>query len=156
MRLTEAQLRQQFDRAMTNWRWIRDAENQLSVPPFLLFALGSRETNLQNIVGDSGHGRGIWQRDDRSWPIPADYMTRPLLQATDAGALLMSHFAAFRNTNPAVAWRAGICAYNAGRTGVQRALAAGRTPDSATTNGDYGSDVLERWSYLARWGWGEL
>jgi hypothetical protein len=31
----------------------------------LVEALASRETNMRNIVGDGGHGRGMFQADDR-------------------------------------------------------------------------------------------
>jgi hypothetical protein len=156
VRLTEAQLRQQFDRATTSLKWIREAEDLLSVPPFLLHALGSRETNLGNVRSRDGHGWGYFQRDDRSFAIPEDYLLTPYRQGTDAATLLMAHYARFRVTHPQVAWRAAICAYNAGAGGVTRVLDAGRTPDSATTFADYGSDVLERWSYMARWGWNFL
>lgn len=153
MRLTEAQLRTQFDRAVTNWWWIRIAEDQVCLPPFLLFALGSRETNLRNVVGDSGHGHGIWQRDDRSFPIPADYLQTPLRQATDAATLLSGHFAHFRAKYPQAPHRASIAAYNAGRGGVTRAIEAGKQPDEVTTHGDYAADVLERWKWMQHWGW---
>jgi len=153
VRITEAQLRTQFDRSVANWWWIRLAEDACGLPPFLLFALGSRETNLRNINGDGGHGRGIWQRDDRSFVIPDDYLSTPLKQANDAGTLLAGHFAHFRTVYPAAVTRASICAYNAGRGGVTRAVQAGKKPDEVTTGGDYGADVLERWSFMIRWGW---
>jgi hypothetical protein len=150
--ITDAALRTQFDRAVTNWWWIRQAEDQFNLPPFLLFALGSRETNLRNINGDGGHGRGIWQRDDRSFVIPADYLQTPLRQAQDAAALLAGHFTHFRTVHPIAPWHAAIAAYNAGRGGVNAAIQAGRTPDSATTGGDYGADVLSRWGRCVSWG----
>src|SRR6188508_48639 len=152
MSIADAALRTQFDRAVANWWWIRTAEDTCGLPPFLLFALGSRETNLRNIVGDSGHGHGIWQRDDRSFVIPADYLSTPLKQATDAGTLLAGHFMRFRTIHPIAPWRAAVAAYNAGAGGVTRALQAGQTPDSATTGGDYGADVLSRWGRCAAWG----
>lgn len=157
MNLTVTQLREQYDRSTVNWDWIRDAEDLLSVPPFLLYALGSRETNLKNVVGDGGHGWGIWQRDNRSFTIPADYLTTVLRQANDAGALLMSHFGYFRSAYPdSPAWSCSVAAYNAGRTGVKRRLDIGATPDSATTGGDYSADVIQRWQYMVRWGWGDI
>lgn len=154
MRLTEAQLRSQFDRVMREWPWILDVEESTNLPPFMLVALGSRETNLRDVTGDGGHGRGVWQRDDRSFAIPDPYPIQE--QALDAGNLLRSHFVAYRplwSGSPIPVWRAAVCAYNAGRTGVRNAVAAGRSPDSATTFGDYGADVMERWSFCVRWGW---
>lgn len=154
MRLTPTQLRAQYDRVMRDWPWILDVEEDCNLPPFLLIALGSRETNLRDVVGDGGHGHGIWQRDDRSFTIPSPYPLQQ--QAVDAGNLLRSHYVAYRPEFKGTAlplWRAAVCAYNAGRQGVRNAIAAGQTPDSATTGGDYGDDVLNRWGYLTYWGW---
>jgi hypothetical protein len=154
VRITEPDLRAQFDRATVNWPWIRTAEQQFSVPPLLLYALGSRETNLRNVNGDSGHGRGIWQRDDRSFDIPDDYLRTPMKQATDAAGLLMNHFARFRAEQPGSnALRYAVAAYNAGYGGVTKALKAGRSADYPTTDADYSTDVLERWSHFVKWGW---
>jgi hypothetical protein len=36
--------------------------------PEILMAIASRETNMRNIIGDGGHGYGIMQIDDRSFP----------------------------------------------------------------------------------------
>jgi soluble lytic murein transglycosylase-like protein len=41
-------------------------------------------------------------------------------------------------------------AYNAGPGNVDRTLAAGRSADSATTGGDYGSDVARRYEHFRR------
>jgi hypothetical protein len=155
MRITEADLRKQFDRAITAMPFIRKAEDDYVLPPFLLMALGSRETNLRDITGDGGHGHGIFQRDDRSFVIPAPYPVER--QADDAARLLFSNRNAFHSDAwPTSDWRCAVAAYNAGRIGVGRALAAGQTPDSVTTGKDYAADVLERWSFLARWGWSYL
>jgi hypothetical protein len=159
VRISEKDLRAQFDRTMANWSWIRYEEDRLSIPPFLLFALGSRETNLRNINSADGHGRGIWQRDDRSFTIPGDYLDTPSRQANDAATLLASHFGRFRGEpilRSGQPWLYAVCAYNGGYGGVSRALAAGKTADSVTTGGDYGSDVWERWSFLTRWGWNRI
>lgn len=150
MNITTADLRGQYDRSIVNWPWIRTVENSLALPPFLLYALGSRETNLRNVVGDGGHGHGIWQRDDRSWDVPADYLSTPKRQAVDAGNLLMSLQRRFV-TQPN-AWHCAVAAYNAGGGAVTRALSAGKPCDSVTTGGDYSADVLARWSLLLGWG----
>lgn len=157
MRLTPAQLRTQYDRTLRDWPWILDVEEDCNLPPFMLFALGSRETNLRDVVGDGGHGRGVWQRDDRSFTIPNPYPVQQ--QALDAGNLLRSHFVAYRTEYRGTTvplWRASVCAYNAGRQGVRNAIAAGKKPDEATTFGDYGADVLERWKVLCDFGWALL
>lgn len=156
MNITERDLRAQYDRAITNWPWIRTVENQFQVPAFLLYALGSRETNLHNVIGDGGHGRGIWQRDDRSFDIPDDYLQTPMKQAYDAASLLMGHFVYFGAVTATAqpnALTCAVAAYNAGRGGVRKALGAGKSADSVTTGGDYAVDVLERWSQMVSWGY---
>jgi soluble lytic murein transglycosylase-like protein len=41
-------------------------------------------------------------------------------------------------------------AYNAGPGNVDRALAAGRSADSVTAGGNYGSDVARRYEHFSR------
>ena len=40
----------------------------LPTSPRDFVAIASRETNMRNIIGDGGHGYGIMQIDDRSFP----------------------------------------------------------------------------------------
>ena len=40
------------------------AEGKAGLPPALLLAIASRETNCTDILGDGGHGRGYFQIDD--------------------------------------------------------------------------------------------
>src|SRR6185312_2217418 len=44
--------------------FFNEAATQFSFPVALLLAIASRESNVQNILGDGGHGRGIMQIDD--------------------------------------------------------------------------------------------
>lgn len=98
--------------------------------------------------GDSGHGFGLFQIDDRG---PYAYLPKeapqatPFLQARWACHVLSdarSELGAW-SALPVyeVAW---ICAYNAGSPAVKRQLRMGKHPDHATTGHDYGSDVLRR------------
>src|SRR5262245_45037615 len=67
---TKADLKREFDRAVDG-DWIahfRQAAADYSFPVEVLLAIASRETNMRNIVGDGGHGFGIMQIDDRSFP----------------------------------------------------------------------------------------
>src|SRR2546425_8149883 len=41
------------------------AERRHGLPQALLLAVASRETNCRDVVGDFGHGRGVFQIDDR-------------------------------------------------------------------------------------------
>ena len=73
MDITPSQLRGQYQRAVEEWPFVHGIEAELGLPPFLLFAIGSKETNLRNIEGDFDqrpgedfprfHGFGVIQRD---------------------------------------------------------------------------------------------
>src|ERR1044072_4207136 len=67
MKITADQLAQQVALARSRG-WlplIRRAEKRHKLPQGMLLAIASRETNMQDIVGDGGHGRGLFQIDDR-------------------------------------------------------------------------------------------
>jgi hypothetical protein len=61
-------LQAELERARANgWERIcLNAERRESLPKGLLLAIASRETNMNDVVGDGGHGRGLFQIDDRS------------------------------------------------------------------------------------------
>ena len=103
-------------------------ESQNQLPRHLLLAVGSRETELRNIVGDQGHGHGVWQLDDRFNPIPAGFDQDVHLQATVAAQMLHSLFLQHGQV-----WRKSLNVYN-----------SGQESDGGTTGGDYGPDVLRR------------
>src|SRR6478752_8426300 len=67
---TENDLKRQFERAKKNG-WIKTFKSAAATyqfPPEVLMAIASRETNMRNIIGDGGHGYGLMQIDDRSFP----------------------------------------------------------------------------------------
>lgn len=53
--VTDDQLADQYRRAVAEWPWIGAVERAHRLPPMMLFAVGSRETNLRNVTGDGGH-----------------------------------------------------------------------------------------------------
>ena len=67
---TERDLTKQFERAKKNgWiKFFKSTAARYQFPPEILLAIASRETNMRNIIGDGGHGYGIMQIDDRSFP----------------------------------------------------------------------------------------
>ena len=71
MNITEAQLEDELDRfGPERIRIVAELVHQGTpdgVGTSLILAIGSRETNIANIVGDAGHGRGWLQIDDRFW-----------------------------------------------------------------------------------------
>jgi len=136
MEITGAELASQYRQATSTWPFIHQAELAQGLPRMLLFAVGSRETNLTNEVGDGGHGHGVWQLDDRShtppggsWPAFDGNVT---LQCTTAAAMVHG---LLTSTGGNVEEAAAI--YNSGQPG-----------EAGTTHGDYGIDVLERMEFL--------
>jgi hypothetical protein len=153
--LAPAEVREQFDRARSIGLvdLCRKAERRHHLPRFLLLAVASRETNCRDVVGDGGHGRGVFQIDDRfhgEWlaehgavsegtvpalPAAADYAARMLATAL---ALAEDHELGGRG-----AAKFAAAAYNAGIEGAIEGLRAGDA-DARTTGHDYGSDVIWR------------
>jgi LysM repeat protein len=138
MNISVAGVRAQAHAMLNQWPWLLDIERQYGLPIGLLIGVGSRETNGHNIVGDDGHGYGVWQRDNRSWPIDRSYLDNVRKQATDAASLLRTNYNALKD------WHGAISAYNCGLGAVKSAVKAGKDPDSRTTGYDYGKDVEQR------------
>lgn len=116
---------------------MHDVEAAHGLPRCLLFAVGSRETNLdpayaEGRTGDGGHGHGLFQLDDRWHDIPVGFDTDPRAQAETAAAMLADLYQ--RNGE----WLGACNLYNSGSPLTER-----------TTGRDYGPDVLERRDYLA-------
>lgn len=143
----------QLERAIAEG-WVeplRAAERAAGLRRGTLFAVASRETGFQDIVGDGGHGRGLFQIDDRSHgaflrqnagaggrppvPVAADYAARLIAGNLQDGKR--------RGVRDADLERFALAAYNAGPAEAAKAYAAG-DPDRATTGKNYGRDVLAR------------
>ncbi len=136
MECTESELAAEYQRASSKWPFIHQTELAHGLPKMLLFAVGSRETNLTNEVGDNGHGHGIWQLDDRFHTPPggsfANFDNNVPLQCATAAAMLHAGLAiSGGNIEEAAA------IYNSGQPG-----------ELGTTHHDYGIDVLERMQFL--------
>lgn len=176
MNITEGQLHQQL-RALGSRRidmvtdLAREGEND-GIGPALLLALGSRETNMKNIVGDGGHGRGWLQIDDRFHhdflashrgcvsgsftPTRQSAAPRGLVPSLTASTiyaigLLRSNisFARSHGVPEGTVLRFAVAAYNAGAGGALRGFQAGDV-DRHTTGSDYARDVLGRKAAIAR------
>jgi peptidoglycan hydrolase-like protein with peptidoglycan-binding domain len=136
MEITGSELTSQYQQANSTWPFIHQAELAHGLPRMLLFAIGSRETNLTNEVGDLGHGHGVWQLDDRSHTPPGgswrQFDANVAVQCATAAAMLH-----------------GMLTITAGN--VEEAAAiynSGQPGEPGTTHGDYGIDVLERMQFL--------
>ena|GEM_PF-1306482 len=121
---------------------VEAAAQKYNLDPALLFAVMSRETNGQNIVGDHGHGRGLMQIDDRwhkDWLSKNNEGMDPASNIMKGAEILRANLNYFKGD-----MTKAVAAYNAGCGGVNKALNAGKHPDSVTTHGNYSTDVLKR------------
>ena len=160
MNLSQTELKRQLQTAKKNgWAAIcADAEQAAGLPAGILLAVASRETNVTDIVGDQGHGRGLFQIDDRSWKewlaaqgAGGSGKTPPVAAAARLAAAIIRDNRAFGRKN-GVAERDlvkfSLSAYNAGAGGAIRGYREGDS-DLHTTGADYGKDVLERLAAIA-------
>jgi Transglycosylase SLT domain len=142
----------QHQQAKAKWPFIETIEKDHSLPAWLLYAVGSRETNLRNIKGDFSqrpgesspryHGFGVWQRDSGTWHVGESYLQDVRKQAKDAAELLAANHRTFDQ------WDAAVAAYNCGPGNVRKAIDQGLSLDHFTTGRDYSADVLARRAYL--------
>lgn len=138
----------------------------------LLTAIGIRETNLENIAGDFGHGRGVFQIDDRfhqaflrSIPACRSGSYRVSFSTREGGALPRGrvpgltrgarYAIALLRANYEFARRNGvkrrhrkrfaIAAYNCGAGNALRSYREGgiRNIDARTAGRNYSKDVLQ-------------
>jgi hypothetical protein len=154
---TKAELTAELARARANgWDGaMTAAETAKTLPAGILFAVASQETDMNDVVGDGGHGRGLFQIDDRSH---TDFLRRngagaaggkPRVAAAAlyaAGILRWGFdYGASNGVKQADRLKFMLSAYNAGAGG---ALAGYREGDSdrRTTGGDYGRAVLLRYA----------
>jgi hypothetical protein len=177
MRITEAQLDEQLDRfGAEKIRIVAELVHQGppdGVGTALVLAMASRETNIANIVGDGGHGRGWLQIDDRFWATwlsthagckDGTWVARfasalpggrvPTLTASTLQAIQILHsnvaFAASRKVPAGDRTRFAVAAYNCGAGNAVKGFAAGDV-DAHTAHGDYSADVLARRDAVARY-----
>lgn len=172
MNATRSQLVAQYNRAK-KLLWtehFREAANTHTPDLFDtadLMAIGSRETNLDpkwlTRKGDNGHGAGLMQIDDRSFPeftnstkwkdarLGIMYGAKVLRQKWDDLQKNAGKSILFKNRYPFVgpkvsgrlAQQIAIAAYNSGRAAPYH-YSKGRDPDYGTTGKDYSSDVMAR------------
>ncbi len=171
MNATRRQLRTQYDRAK-KLLWIehfREAANTITVGYFDtadLLGIGSRETNLDpkwlTKKGDNGHGAGLMQIDDRSFPeftSSTKWKDARLGILKGAEVLMQKWHDMERNfgkrvtikgktytgkpASGSIAQAIAIASYNSGRW-PQYAYANGTSIDGYTTGKDYSRDVMAR------------
>ena len=102
-------------------------------------------------VGDSGHGHGLGQIDDRTWAqwLSTHDWTDPEINIGKAGEILAANLSIFSDQWDPEA--CAIAAYNCGPAKVWRAILSGIDQgdklahvDAGTTGGNYVADVRRR------------
>ena len=119
----------------------KDAEAKYDLPEGTLLAIASRETNMRNITGDGGHGRGVFQIDDR-WH--ADWLRKhgaggpgqvpPVRDAAFyAASIIAANLDAAKDAGvpKEERMRVALAGYNAGLERRDRRLARAATPTRA-------------------------
>ena len=144
MKINPDELKRQVGVARTRgWTPIlKQAERRHKLPAGLLIAIASRETDMNDIVGDNGHGRGLFQIDDRAH---GDWLsqhgakgagTKPSVAdaAAFAAALLESNrsFGQKNGIAPKDLLKFACSAYNAGAGGALSGVQSGDS-DARTT-----------------------
>jgi len=130
-------------------------ERRAKLPAGLLLAIASQETDTNDVVGDSGHGRGLFQIDDRSH---GSFLGEhgaggpggkpPVAAAARYAAGIVTwglQYGRDHGVRDADLLKFGLSAYNAGAKGALDGYRAGDS-DRKTTGGDYGRCVLGRFA----------
>ena len=149
-RFTRLALEQQFARVKAaGWLpYYEAAAKAYGFTPSLLLALTSRETNCRNIIGDGGHGHGLGQIDDRSYPAwCATSRWKDPEVSLHMAAYVLSRKLHEIQVSPSIPVadriRVALAAYNCGSKKAVPAYFSGM-PDKFTTGHDYSKDVLTR------------
>ena len=177
MNITSGQLAKQRYALPKAWRAsIQRAASNVATPHvdyYLLLAVASRETNMRNIVGDGGHGRGMFQQDDRwqqdflahaqgcnpgtstpRWDSALPKGRVPMVSAGAKRCATMLEAGVIEAARAGVPFgsrvRVAVAGYNCGMHNAILSWNNFHDPDRATTGGDYSEDVLERADTLRR------
>jgi len=154
---TEDNLRAQYNVAKQNG-WvdlIKAAAEASGQPAEMLLGIASRETGFLwlrhpdgAILGDGGHGHGLMQIDDRSFPeFCRSAAWRDIAKNVAKGIEVLQGKEAFlrhHGIEEAMFPRAAVAAYNCGEGNVLKAIRAGQDVDVHTAHGTYSADALAR------------
>ena len=162
---TPHDLQNQFATAKSNgWlEFFQKAANEHQFSADILLAVASRETNMRNIIGDGGHGYGLMQIDDRSfpdwchsgmWKVPQaaikqgalvlDGKRETIRHAQGQNLNVAGHsFTGKPNLTDQELLQTAIASYNSGLWAYY-CLTVDGDPDRRTSHQDYSADTLAR------------
>ena len=162
--ISNAEIKKQFERAKANgWLdFFNEAADEFDFAPETLLAIASRETNMRNILGDGGHGCGLMQIDDRSFPdfCKSGQWKDPRKAILKGAEVLDQKYTAIeKGMGKSLKFRGkpftgkmldedqllqtAIASYNSGGAAYFHMSVSG-DPDRGTTGKDYSEDVLKR------------
>lgn len=145
MNISPSDLAAQYRRARAAWPFVDSVNDSHGLPSFLLWAVGSREANLDLAYGsgkrgDGGYGHGPWQLDNH--PQNAGPQRNADCARIDSGDVRFAAETAAQmladNYRRYGDWVRALAAYN-----------SGSPDDSRTTGHDYGADTWARRNWLA-------
>ena len=142
--------------------WAVDSAGNRSVSPMMVAAIIDRESNWRNIFQEgvergTGCGVGLCQV---TYGVDWTDMNKPKFRGVDLTVPRYNIAVAIRNfLLPALqafpnSHQEAFDAYNLGIGGVQGEIAAGESPDTFTTGGNYGRAVMQTWITYASIGLG--
>jgi hypothetical protein len=142
---------------------IKQVAKEKGVDPFLISALGWRETRWgtvrgqggstgPSIIGSDGTGHGLMQIDSGTWGswIDSHDWADPYTNVSKGVDIYLQGLDYFtsRGLEGDMATQAALAAYNHGPQSVWKNIQAGLSPDTGTTGGNYASDV---WATIQNW-----
>ncbi len=117
-----------------------------SFDPFLLFALGDRESRWGELLsprgpagtGDAGHGHGLMQIDDRSFAswLAANDWTDPLTNVRKGVQIWKQKMAFFQTDVPVAGLTDGVTVTIGTKSASKRNISPGQYPDPRPLQGD--------------------
>lgn len=116
---------------------ILQVSREQGVDPFLIFALGDRETNWGSSIGgpagtgDGGHGRGLMQIDDRSFAawLKANDWTDPYTNISKGVEILKGNISFFSKKSSVASLTNGTLVYLGPSPAAKRGVTVGNYPD---------------------------
>jgi soluble lytic murein transglycosylase-like protein len=137
------------------------ASASTGIPPEVLAAIMSRESGGglylkpkgPSGTGDSGHGRGLMQIDDRSHSFARGSQWKDPQANINYGAKLLADYktaAIQKGVFAGDALKVALAGYNCGIGRAVSSYKSTKNPDKYTTGHDYSADVLARSRLFAR------
>lgn len=147
--ISELAARAQYDYCKElHWlSYFEDASKKYGFDVSLILAIGSRETNLRNILGDYGHGAGIMQVDigtNRNFVVSGAW--RNPQASIDTGCSILAEkltLAKQAGIPENYLIRVTVASYNCGGNAIL-AYHKRENVDAYTTGHNYSTDVLSR------------